>query len=109
LKLSELTPEVIARWQAERIAAGAGRVSILKALTVLGGMLQLAVESDRMARNPVRRVRKARRPPHEDVRPLAPPTVEAIRATSIMRDATLISGSGVRGTAAARGSAAPLA
>jgi integrase len=90
LKLSELTPEVIARWQAERIAGGAGRVSVLKALTVLGGMLQLAVESDRMARNPVRRVRKARRPPHDEVRPLAPVSVEAIRAASTPRDATLI-------------------
>ena len=31
LKLIEITPEAIARWQADRIAAGAGRVSIFKA------------------------------------------------------------------------------
>ena len=36
LKLIEITPEAIARWQADRLAAGAGRVSIFKALTVLG-------------------------------------------------------------------------
>ena len=60
LKLGELTPEVIARWQAERIAAGAGRTSVLKALTLLGSILQLALESERIARNPVRLVRKAR-------------------------------------------------
>jgi hypothetical protein len=35
-----LTPEVIARWQAKRVAAGAGRSSIHKTLTLLGGILQ---------------------------------------------------------------------
>ena len=29
-KLPELTPEIVARWQADRIAAGAGRMSVLK-------------------------------------------------------------------------------
>ena len=91
LKLGELTPEVIARWQAERIAAGAGTVSVLKALTLLGTILQLALESERIARNPVRLVRKARRPAKGEVRPLAPATVEAMRAASDHRDATLIS------------------
>ena len=62
LKLAELTPEVIARWQAERIAAGAGRSSIHKTLTLLGGILQRAMESGRINRNPVRLVRKVKRP-----------------------------------------------
>ena len=53
-KLSELTPELIARWQADRIAAGAGRMSVLKSLQLLGSILQLALESERIARNPVR-------------------------------------------------------
>jgi len=91
LKLGELTPEVIARWQAERIAAGAGTVSVLKALTLLGTILQLALESERIVRNPVRLVRKARRPAKGEVRPLAPATVEAMRAAADERDATLIS------------------
>jgi integrase len=91
LKLSELTPEVIARWQAERIAAGAGRSSIHKTLTLLGGILQRAMESGRISRNPVRLVRKVKRPKKKEVRPLAPATVEALRAVSGPRDATLIS------------------
>lgn len=91
LKLIEITPEAIARWQAERIASGAGRVSVFKALTVLGSILQRALESERIARNPARLVRKARRPARQEVRPLAPRTVEAMRAASNHRDATLIS------------------
>ena len=91
LKLSELTPEVIARWQAQRIAAGAGRSSIHKTLTLLGGMLQRALESGRINRNPARLVRKVGQPAKREVRPLAPSTVEALRAASRARDATLIS------------------
>jgi integrase len=90
-KLVELAPEIIGRWQAERIAAGAGRTSVLKALTLLGGILQRAMESGRIARNPVRLVRKAARPPRREVRPLAPVTVEALRDVSLERDAALIS------------------
>jgi integrase len=91
LKLAELTPEVIARWQAERIASGAGRVAVLHALSLLGSVLQRAVESERIARNSARLVRKAKRPARREVRPLAPATVEALRAASEPRDATLIS------------------
>ncbi len=56
-----------------------------------GTILQLALESERIARNPVRLVRKARRPAKGEVRPLAPATVEAMRAAADERDATLIS------------------
>jgi integrase len=91
LKLSELTPEIIGRWQAERIAAGAGRTSVLKALTLLGGILQRAVEAERLARKPARLVRKASRPARREVRPMAPATVEALRTASRSRDAALIS------------------
>jgi integrase len=90
-KLSELTPELVARWQADRVAAGAGRTSVLKSLTLLGSILQLALESERIARNPVRTVRRVAPPPRREVRPLAPATVEAMRAASSARDATLIS------------------
>jgi integrase len=90
-KLSDLTPELIARWQADRIAAGAGRMSVRKSLTLLGAILQLALESERIGRNPVRTVRKVARPPKKEVRPLSPATVEAMRAASGVRDATLIS------------------
>ena len=91
MKLSQLTPELVARWQADRIAAGAGRTAVLKAMSLLGAILQLALESERIARNPVRMVRKVKQPPKKEVRPLPPATVEAMRAASGLRDATLIS------------------
>jgi hypothetical protein len=40
LELIELSPDVIARWQADRIADGAGRVAVLQALDLLGGILR---------------------------------------------------------------------
>jgi integrase len=89
--LVELTAEMVARWQAERIAAGAGRVAVLHALDLLGSILQRAVESERIGRNPVRIVRKVRRAARREVRPLAPATVEALRGVSKERDAVLIS------------------
>ncbi len=79
LKLTELSPDVIARWQADRVAAGAGRVAVLQALDLLGGILQRAVEGGRLGRNPVRLVRKIARPRRKEVKPLAPVTVEAMR------------------------------
>lgn len=97
LKLSELSPDAIARWQAERIAAGAGRTSVLKALTLLGGILQRAVEGERIARNPARLVRKASRPSRREVRPLAPATIERLRSACRPRDAALISVLGYAG------------
>ena len=90
LKLSELTPEVIARWQGERVAAGAGREAIRQAMKLLGNMLQRAMEGGRLGRNPTRVVRKIAPPRRREVRPLAPATVEALRAAASARDATLI-------------------
>jgi Phage integrase, N-terminal SAM-like domain len=77
IPLRELTPELIARWQTERIAASGGPEAVRKALTLLGGILQRAAEAQRIPSNPVRLVRKAKRPPTEEVRPLAPSTVDA--------------------------------
>ncbi|MGZ6669409.1 MAG: tyrosine-type recombinase/integrase [Solirubrobacteraceae bacterium] len=91
LTLAELTPEVIARWQADRLAAGSGPVAIRKALTLLGGILQRAVEGGHLPTNPARLVRKAPLPRRKEVRPLAPSTVELMRAASTPRDAALIS------------------
>ena len=91
LKLSELTPEVIARWQAERVAAGAGREAIRQAMKLLGNILQRAMEGGRISRNATRVVRKVQPPRRREARPLAPATVEALRAASGDRDASLIS------------------
>jgi integrase len=49
------------------------------------------MEGERIARNPARIVRKVKRGARREVRPLAPGTVEALRAASGERDAALIS------------------
>ena len=89
--LQKLRPELIARWQADRLAAGGGRVSVAQALTLLGNILQRALEAERIGTNPARLVRKARAPRRTEIRPLAPATVEQLRVVSAARDATLIS------------------
>jgi integrase len=76
--LCELTSETIARWQADRLGAGAPVESTRKALTLLGGILQRATEAGRIPTNPQRLVRKAAPPASEEVRPLAPIVVERI-------------------------------
>ena len=106
LKLAELTPEVIARWQAERIAAGAGRLD--------------PQDADAARRHPAagRRVgpdhsqpgaaRAQGRPAGEkEVRPLAPATVEAMRAAAGARRSADLS-PGVLRAAAAGGARAAL-
>jgi integrase len=90
-RLRDLTPEVIGRWQADRLAAGAPVESTRKALTLLGGILQRAVEAGRIASNPQRLVRKAAPPATDEVRPLAPAAVEAVRARLRPRDAIFVS------------------
>jgi integrase len=91
VSLRDVTPEKVAGWQAERLRSGAGPVSTRHALDLLGSILEHAVHAERITTNPVRRVRKARLPRREEVRPLAPVTIEAMRAGLRARDATLIS------------------
>jgi integrase len=91
LALGEITPEVIARWQAERLAAGGGTVAVRGSLTLLGGILQRAVEGGHLQTNPARAVRKATLPRRPEVRPLAPLVVERMRSVATPRDGTLFS------------------
>lgn len=88
--LRQLNAEQIARWQADRLAAGAGPSSVAKARTLLSGILQRAHEAGRIQSNPARLVRKPREGRREEVRPLAPSTIERMRAASLERDSTLI-------------------
>jgi integrase len=90
-RLRELTPEVIGRWQADRLASGAPVESTRKALTLLGGILQRALESGRIGSNPQRLVRKAAPAATREVRPLAPAAVEAVRGALRPRDAMFVS------------------
>jgi integrase len=91
IALRDISPETIGRWQADRLAGGAGAVAVRHAMDLLGSVLEHAFIAGRIAANPVRRVKKARRPRREEVRALSPSTVEAMRSAIGARDATLIS------------------
>jgi hypothetical protein len=72
-------------------ANGSGQAGGRREAPPLGSILQRAMEGERIARNPARIVRKVKRAPRREVRPLAPVTVEKLRAASRERDAALIS------------------
>lgn len=91
MQLREIDPEIVATFQGELIRADIGPHAVRKSMTLLGGILQRAAESRRIAYNPQRVVRKARVPKSPEVRPLAPATVERLRAACELRDATIIS------------------
>ena len=91
IALREITPEVIGRWQADRLASGAGPVAIRHAMDLLGSILEHAFVGRHLSANPARRVKKARSPRREEVQPLAPGTIEVMRVALDARDATLIS------------------
>ncbi len=91
LALADITPEVIARWQADCLSSGGGPVAVRSALTLLGGILQRAVEAGHLQTNPARAVRKATLPRRAEVRPFAPVIVERMRHVATPRDATLLS------------------
>lgn len=79
IPLREIRTAAINRWQADALKAGSGQVTVQKALTLLGSILQRAAENEELNRNPQRFVRKQRIRKTEKVKPLPPSTVEAIR------------------------------
>jgi Phage integrase, N-terminal SAM-like domain len=89
IALREITPETIGRWQAERLAGGAGPVAVRHAMDLLGSVLEHAFVAGRIVENPARRVKKARRPRREEVQALSPATIEAMRAALDSRAAKL--------------------
>jgi integrase len=62
----------------------------VKARAVLSSILQTAIEGELIGSNPVRVVRAPRAPLRDEVRPLAPAAVEALRARLGQRDAVLV-------------------
>jgi integrase len=88
LPLRSITPAVISRWQAREL--GHGHNALVKARAVLSSILQTAIEGELLAANPVRVVRAPRTPLRDEVRPLAPASVEALRAKLSHRDAVLV-------------------
>ena len=91
IALREMTPDVVGRWQADRLASGAGPIAVRHAMDLLGSILEHAFVGGHVSANPVRRVKKARSPRREEVQPLSPGAIEGMRASLGARDATLIS------------------
>ncbi len=95
LRLRDLSREEVQRFRVELEAAGTGPASLRKALTLLHGVLQRAVEWGRIAQNPVAGIRKPPARRRRSIEPLSPEVVERIRhhllARERPRDATLVS------------------
>jgi integrase len=95
LQLRAITPERVQEFQVDLAAEGIGRESIRRALAVLQGMLERAVEWGRIPRNPVRSVRKPPQGRQRTIDAPSPTDVERIRTTMLAkgwaRDAALVS------------------
>jgi excisionase family DNA binding protein len=93
--LRQLTTERIQRALADLLAAGVPPATVRKALTLLQGMLERAVQWGRIANNSARYVRKPPNPPKRMTQPLSPRQIESVRRTlskrKRLRDATLVS------------------
>jgi integrase len=89
--LREIDAERIAVFQGELLRAGVGPHAICKAMMLLGAILQRAAEGRRIAYNPQRVVRRAPLPLAQEVRPMAPVTVERMRAAASDREAAMLS------------------
>jgi integrase len=94
-RLRDITPMVVVAFRTDLEAAGVGREAARKTMTMLQGMLQRAVEWQRIDSNPFSSVRKPAPATKRAVRPLSPATVEELRqrvsTADDPRDATLVS------------------
>lgn len=86
--LKEITVGTLRSWQAERLAAGIRPGTIQKCRTFLGSVLRHAAESEAISANPLALVRAPRNVHRDEVRPLAPSSVEEARAALL--DAALV-------------------
>jgi integrase len=89
--LRDITVSVLRRWQAERIASGARHGAVIKARTFLSSVLRHAAEGEAIPANPLPLVRAPRAEHRDGARPLAPMTVERVRACLDARSAALVS------------------
>ena len=81
--LSEITVSRVREWQAELLKAGVSAGSIHKARTLLSSVLRHAAESEAIPVNPMSLVRPPAAEQRDAVTPLAPTTVEMIRAAML--------------------------
>jgi integrase len=85
LRLRDVTPLAIARFRADREAAGVGVETIRKTYTLLGSVFSCAVEWQLVDRNPVRAARKPRASTARAAVIAEPEQVEAMRARLLAR------------------------
>jgi integrase len=94
-RLRDITPRVVAQFRADLESAGVGAEAIRKTMAMLQGILQRAVEWERLRSNPVRAVRKPPKRRQRAIVPFPPATIEQLRKVLLddgrLRDATLIS------------------
>jgi hypothetical protein len=111
-ELRRIAPEVVESFRAELRKAGVGDPTILKTLALLQGILQRAVVWRRIRSNPVAAIKKPPQRRKRVVRPIAPKTVEALRASFLCpaspRRCGARFGSRLWRTPAGRGSRAPV-
>jgi integrase len=93
-RLRDIRPEMVERFRADLHDAGVGDPTIYRVLALLQGVMQRAVEWQRIGSNPVRLVRKPRISRIREVRPLPPQVVETMRGHLMSvgrhRDATMV-------------------
>lgn len=90
LQLRRITPSSIVALR-DLVSKRSGDETARKTLAVLQGILERAVEWERIRTNPAKVVTKPARSRKSRPRPLAPAEVEAIRAQLADRDSTLVS------------------
>lgn len=95
LELRQLRPSTLDQWMAGLGREGLSPATVKKIGGMLQGVLQRAVEWERLPSNPMRVAHKPKARRRIEIRPLAPVTVERIRnyflARDQLRDATLTS------------------
>lgn len=90
-ELRQLTSLVVEDLREAMDAAGVGAATQRKALMLLQGILRRAAVRGLIPANPVQAVQKPRQVPTRSPQPLAPETVERIRAQLRPRDAMIVS------------------
>ncbi len=95
LELRRIKPRMVAQWRAQLLAEGVGAEAVRKAMNLLQAMYTVAVEWGEADNNPVTAVRKPKQGRRRVVEPLAPESVEAIRASMLasgdVRSAAIVS------------------
>jgi integrase len=90
-RLRQITPLVVGQLAVDLRPKGVGAPTIRLTLLTLQGILSLAVRQERIASNPVSKVKKPKPPALRDVSPVAPVTVERLRGRLAPWDATIAS------------------